>query len=127
MQKRTAAKVADLLGLAEAWLRTGRPRKLPGRPRAEATMYGLTTKVTTRNVFDCEKVSLVGAFKAARIEQGYTRTIQKYAEDALAKVAYPWTYEALGLQGIDDLENDTRQLIRDLRAARKNIERQYLS
>jgi hypothetical protein len=33
----------------------------------------------------------------------------------------------LGLQGIDDLENDTRQLIRDLRAARKNIERQYLS
>jgi len=127
MQKRTAAKVADLLGLAEEWLKEGRPRKLPGKPRAEATIYGLTTKVTTRNYFLIEKVSLVGAFRAARMEQGYSRRIQRIAEEELAARSWPWTYEEFGLQGIDDLEWDTRALLRDIRAARKHVERTYLS
>ena len=127
MQKRTAAKVADLLGLAETWLLAGRPRKLPGKPRVQATMLGLETKVLPSNFLMVEKVSLVGAFNMARIEQGYSRYVQKIAENVLAGQAYPYTYEVHGLQGIDDIMPDTRQLIRDIRAARKQVERTYLS
>jgi predicted phage-related endonuclease len=127
MQKRTAAKVADLLGLAEEWLSIGRPRKLPGQSRAEAWMYGLSTKVTSKNQLWIDKVSLVGAFKAARLEQGYSQRIQRYAEEELAQRCWPITYRRYGLQGIDDIEFDTRALIRDIRGARKRVEKMYLA
>lgn len=128
MQKKTAANVADILGLAEEWLGYGRPRKLPGKSRAEAMMYGLTAKVTRHNIWACDKVSLVGAFRGARLEQGYTRRTQKLAEAALAEATgLIYLYQDYGLQGIDDSESDTRQLIRDVRRTRKWIEKAYLA
>lgn len=134
MQKRTAAKVADLLGLTEAWLEHGRPRKMPGKSRPEAMVYGLPCKITRANAFYTEKISLVGAFKAARIEQGYSKTVEQDAivefiiaskNDHLRAFVRGDITAALSL--IDDEAWDTRWLRRDLRRARKNVERTYLS
>lgn len=127
MTKKTAAKVADVLGLAEAYLDGGRPRKLPGKPRPEAMhIAGLPTKITKTNFWNIEKVSLVGAIKMAVMEQGYSRTVRTYAEDAIGE-PWPYTYAKYGLQGVDDLLWDTRRLRREIRSARKQIERTYLS
>lgn len=131
MRKNTAAKVADLLALVAAWLEDGRPRKLPGKPRVEIIdNYGKPmSKVDFGELWKVSKVSLTGAFKLSAIEQGYSRYIRELAQGELvwayydkhALIQYPTLAE------IDAGEMDTRELIRTARAARRDIERTYLS
>jgi hypothetical protein len=128
MQKRTAEKVVDILGLVEAMLDDGRPRKLPGKPRPEAIIWGLPAKVSLRNWYDIQKVSLVGAFKMAALEQGYSAYVRKVAAQELAWAVYDRFGQIafLGLDELDGREPDTRQLIRDVKRARRFVERTWL-
>lgn len=126
MQKRTAEKVADVLGLAEQYISLGRPRKRPGKDRPEAINdNGNPVKVTKSAFWYIGQVSLVGAVKMACLEQGYSAQVRRYVEDYLSMVREGKT--GFTLAEIDNLEWDTRQLQRDLRAARRIIEKVYLS
>lgn len=128
MRTTTAAKVADVLGLVEAYLEGGRPRKRPGKPRPEAiAISGNPVKLKNKaNFWDIEKVSLLGALKMACYEQGYSTAIRKHAEDALGKASqFPYTYSLHGIEALDDAEWDTRQLQRAARAARRKLEKEY--
>jgi len=140
MRKATAEKVADLLGLVEEYLAAGRPRKLPGKPRPEATtIWGdYKKRVNPDDFFIIDKVSLVGAFKMALREQEYSRTVREYAALSLIFEGGGYkhfieSYKPRGssvlydtLQWMDDNEPDTRHVIREVRKTRRFVERRYL-
>lgn len=135
MTKRTAAKVADLLGLVEAYLKSGRPRKAPGKPRPPAvSIWGQEMKkVSNTDFFIMDKVSLPTAFKVATREQGYSRNVKEWAGCAFigASGNSHLLRDERGLveilQQIDDEAWDTQELRRDLRRARKWVEKVYLA
>lgn len=126
MTKKTAEKVADLLGLTEEYLAAGRPRKKPGKPRPQATdIYGRAITTLTRKIdfWGVEKCSLVGAFKLAAYDQMYSKNVMEWAEAAVI--------DALGefkrLADIDNEWEDTREVQRLLRRARRRLEGSHLS
>lgn len=126
MQKRTAEKVANLLGLVEQWIKDGRPRKMPGKPRPEAISdYGTPMKATLRNFWAIDKLSLPAAFKLAQQEEGYTKYVRDIAEEELLYEYSPWSWHHLSVADIDNEELDTRELVRAARAARRYIETTY--
>lgn len=128
MQKRTAQKAADLLGLVEALLdQSGRPRKLPGKPRPEALdLNGEPTTIRGKDLFAVTALSLPAAFKLAAKEMGYTPTVLNAAieafEDAAFDAGWTWTISFRGIEGLDQDYWDTRDLIRYARRARKTVE-----
>lgn len=133
MRRATALKVADTLAQVEVWLEHGRPRKRPSqynRPEAVTTPYGEATKVTKQTFWEGPlygKVSLVGAFKAARLGEGYSRYIVATAEELFLREAARdgWTLGVHQIADIDTYEPDTRQIIRYAKAARRKLEKTY--
>lgn len=141
MTKATAEKVADLLGLVEEYLDAGRPRKLPGKPRPEAcSIWGKPMyRIAPDDFFIIDKVSLVGAFRLATREQEYSRNVREWASLMLIVKAgaYPFFIRNGNKRGqsrlyktlawLDNNEPDTRHLIREVRAARRFVERMYIN
>ena len=130
MQKRTAEKVIDTLGLVEMLLSsTGRPRKRPLQPRPEALDWdGKPIKVHPDNYLNIAQLSLGGAIKLAAMEQGYSRRIQIETAKAITNQCYPSVADAFSHKTPDWYDNDecdTRQVIRDVKAARRLFEKQY--
>lgn len=140
MRRDTAEKVADLLGLVEEYLAAGRPRKLPGKPRPEATtIWGDPKKnIRAKDFFLIDKVSLVGAFRLATKEQEYSRCVREWASLLLIVKAGGYSHFLTHgnkrgesrlyktLAWLDDNEPDTRHVIREVRAVRRAVERTYL-
>lgn len=131
MRRATALKVADTLALVEAYLEKGRPRKLPGKPRAEAEdFYGRKPLRVTKWTYDNElygKVSLVGAFKAIRFGERYSYHVIGTAKALFIAEAEKdgWKTGIHEVSDIDFYEPDTRQLIRYAKAARRKLEKDY--
>ena len=141
MRRTTAEEVADLLGVVEATLAGGRPRKPLGKSRPEAvTHFGkpiFIAKASNSDFWLMDTISLVGAFKLAVRENEYSRRVREYASLCLlmhsglhklihgGKRGEPVLYNAL--QYLDDATVDTRELQRNIRATRKLIEENYLA
>lgn len=133
MRHDTAYKVADVLGLVEAFLsQTQRPRKRPGKPRPLAevrTLSGIKpiTRLTKDMQFlDVDRVSLVGALRLACYEQGYSRHVQQVAAFEIAWAWWTNSGEAEwidSLEGIDNHVQDTRELLRAVKRARRYVEK----
>lgn len=110
MQRKTALKVANLLGAVETTLRAGRPRKRPGRSRPTSA-DGL--------------YSLVGAMKADAKLLGYGWLVRERAAEVILDATPTMVGTPAHTLGVLDRdENDTRQIIRYVRAARRRIELQ---
>lgn len=128
MRRVTALKVADTLALVEVWLEYGRPRKRPNGDRPEAlNEWGQPVSPTRTPVWSLGKVSLPAAFQVSTKEQGYSRYVRQLAEDAFVQAAekHGWSFGIHEVRDIDYYEDDTRQLMRYARAARRELEKTY--
>ncbi len=124
MQRKTARKVVNLLLATEITLEsTGRPRKQPGRPRAEAVK--LSGKPVRPTDPYATAFSLPGALKANAKMLGYGANVRMYAAWALLDES-KWYFgeDACSLSRLDDNTFDTRTLVRYCRAARKYLAEQ---
>ncbi|MBA2726527.1 MAG: hypothetical protein H0U53_11095 [Actinobacteria bacterium] len=124
MYSKTAQKVADLMAAVETTLTgNGRPRKQPDHDRVEAvTDHGKRVRPTH---VEATSFSLPGALKADARLLGYGANVRRFAAYAILDETYEYSGEGeSALYTLDNVMLDTRQLVRLIRAARKNIELQ---
>jgi hypothetical protein len=127
--RRTAAKVANLLdAVEERLLDFGRPRKRPYRKRDEAQNWdGEAMKLAPSTVEIVVYTNLPGAFRLAKYQGGFTKRHLEMAanEFMLAYSEAGWVTHGFDLADVDNRQADTRELVRAVSRARRNLANEW--
>ena len=133
----TEAPASQILtGVENAIYRYGRPRKNPGteRPVAILKSGSEVKKLTPKHIFDVQHLSLPAAFRYVEIRGNYGKNHAEKAKRAFL-VAHHGTDTEIDMNGfsnstleaeiqkIDQTTSNSRELTRNLRAARKKLNR----
>jgi hypothetical protein len=118
-----------LLAVAQTLRAHGRPRKNPGMPRPYAVLFDRTVRktITRRYMPDIWLLSLPAAFRYVQLHGRYSPSTAEKAKAAFYEAhtglngGFSTAYVDQEITRIDQDTCDTRKILRNLKAAVKNL------